>query len=92
MAAWDAAAGQRGKSSDGGTTWSGLPSLPFGGGYAFSYAGGDGSASRWIAARGVIRYSSDFGTTWQNKEGNINYLIPAGLTIRKILIPGYANG
>lgn len=92
MSGWDSNGGQRGKSSDGGVTWSGLPSLPFGGAYAFGYAGGDGTASRWIAARAVIRYSPDFGTTWQNKEGNISYLIPTGLSIRKVLVPGVANG
>lgn len=90
LGSWDS--GLKGLSSDYGATWAGLPSLPPGGAYCFAYAGGDGSASRWIAARGVVRYSPDFGTTWQNKEGNINYLIPTGLTIRKILIPGYANG
>lgn len=94
MGNWDiaGAGGQRGKSSDGGYTWSGLPSLPFGGQYCFGYAGGSGTASRWIAARGVVRYSPDFGTTWQNKEGNINYLIPVSMSIRKILIPGFDNG
>ncbi len=86
---WDT--GLKGKSSDFGTTWSGLPNLPPGGSYAFAYAGGSGVNSRWIAARGVIRYSNNaFGAeSWQNKEGNINYLIPSGLSIQKIVVPGY---
>lgn len=92
MGNWDAGGGERGKSSDGGTTWSGLPTLPFGGMYCFAYAGGAGVASRWIAARGVVRYSPDFGNTWQNKEGNIASLIPIDMMIVKVLVPGYSNG
>jgi hypothetical protein len=85
---WDT--GNRGKSSDGGNTWSGLPNLPFGSTYAFAYAGGTGTASRWIAARGIIRYSDNvFGAeSWVNKEGNINFLIPVSLTITKVIVPG----
>lgn len=85
---WDS--GLKGFSSDYGATWSALATLPPGGAYCFAYAGGTGVTSRWIAARGVVRYSPDFGATWQNKEGNINQLIPAGLTIVKIIVPGYA--
>ncbi|RPI89754.1 MAG: hypothetical protein EHM40_20040 [Chloroflexi bacterium] len=86
---WDT--GQRGKSSDYGDTWSGLPNLPAGGLYAFAYAGGLGVDSRFIAARGVIRYSNNaFGAEeWQNREGNIGYLIPTSLTIGKIVVPGF---
>ena len=92
LANWDT--GLRGKSPDGGTSWSGLPNLPVGGEYCFAYAGGTGVNSRWIAARGVIRYSDNaFGAeSWVNKEGNINYLIPTGLSIQKIIVPGFANG
>jgi hypothetical protein len=70
--------GKRGLSGDGGTTWSGIPSLPVDAGYHFEYAGaGDSAASsHWIAAHAVIRYSEDFGVTWQNKEGNISALWP----------------
>jgi hypothetical protein len=91
---WEIGSGMRGKSSDGGTTWSGLPNLPFGGVYCFAYAGGVGTASRWIAARGVVRYSDNvFGAeSWQNKEGNLGYLMPLGYTIKKIIVPGFANG
>lgn len=66
---WDT--GQRGRSSDGGSTFTGIPTLPFGGQYAYAYAGGAGVESRWIAALGVIRCSLDRGDSWLNKEGNI---------------------
>lgn len=90
MAGWSAS-GRRGISSDGGVTWSGIPSLPFGN-YVWGYAGGQTTGSRWIAAGAVVRYSPDFGVTWQNKEGNLGYLIPIGMSIQKIVIPGVANG
>jgi hypothetical protein len=93
LAGWDNASGKRGKSSDGGTSWSGLPNLPAGGEYAFAYAGGAGVDSRWIAARGVVRYSNNaFGAEdWLNKEGNLGYLIPVGMVIRKIIVPGISG-
>ena len=67
--------GAKGKSSDGGSSWALLPSLPPGSWY-FRYAG---SPSRWIAAGGSsVRYTPDFGTTWQNKEGNLLSVAPTG--------------
>jgi hypothetical protein len=66
---WDA--GQRGRSSDGGATITGIPNLPFGGLYAYDYAGGAGAESRWLAARGIVRCSLDRGDSWLNKEGNL---------------------
>jgi hypothetical protein len=88
LATWDV--GDRGKSSDGGNTWSGLPNLPFGGEYCFAYAGGVGAESRWIAARGIVRYSDNvFGAeSWVEKGGNLGYLIPVSMSIDKIIIPG----
>jgi hypothetical protein len=86
MGVWDT--GQKGISTDYGTTWTGLPSLPPGGSYCFAYAGGSGSNIRWIAARGVVRYSNDLGTSWYNKEGNLGYLIPVGMSIIKAIVPG----
>jgi len=74
MLPWDA--GQRGRSSDGGATIVGIPNLPFGGIYAYDYAGGAGAESRWVAARGIVRYSPDFGETWINKEGNLLTIAP----------------
>lgn len=69
MGDWDT--GQRGKTSDKGATWVGMPGLIFGGSYAYAYAGGVGAASRWIAARGTIQYSEDFGSNWiSTKIGN----------------------
>lgn len=66
---WDT--GDRGRSSDGGATFSGIPNLPFGSDYSYAYAGGEGSESRWIAARGIIRYSPDYGDTWEEKVGDL---------------------
>lgn len=74
MVSWDT--GHRGRSSDGGATITGIPNLPFGGRYAFAYAGGDGAESRWIAARAIVRYSPDRGETWDNREGNLSGLSP----------------
>jgi hypothetical protein len=76
MARWDLGGGERGKSSDGGATWSGLGSLPYTNAYCFEYCEGVGVASHWIAAYSVIRYTEDFGTTWINKEGNITSIVP----------------
>jgi hypothetical protein len=84
--------GKRGKSSDGGYTWSGIPNLPFGGVYAYAYAGGSGTSSRWIAGAGILRISLDFGNTWINREGNLLQLCPIGLDIRKIIVPGIFYG
>lgn len=84
MLPWDT--GQRGRSSDGGATIVGIPNLPFGGVYAYDYAGGVGVESRWVAARGIIRYSPDFGETWENKEGNIFGIAPTpAISIVKVV-------
>jgi hypothetical protein len=72
---WDT--GRRGKSNDGGSSWTGLPSLTFHtDGYAYDYAGGAGTNSHWVAARGVIRCSLDFGNSWLAKDGNIITVAP----------------
>jgi hypothetical protein len=83
-------AGQRGKSSDYGETFTGLPQLPFAGAYTFCYAGGIGVKSHWIAARSYVRFSSTaFGAEfWSAKEGNLAYLIPLGMIIIKVVVPG----
>jgi hypothetical protein len=82
---WDT--GQRGRSSDGGATISGIPTLPFGGKYAYAYAGGLGLESRWVAAKGIIRYSPDFGENWDEKAGDINGVAPIlSLNIVKVLL------
>jgi hypothetical protein len=84
LAPWDT--GQRGKSSDGGSSFTGLPTLPFGGNYAYSFGGGTGAESRWIAAGGIIRYSPDFGNTWLNKEGNLSSVAPIpGIDIIRVV-------
>lgn len=84
---WDSS-GRRGKSSDQGATWAGIPSLPAGGPYAYGYAGGVGAASRWVAAKAIVRYSPDFGSTWQNKEGNITSIVPFP-SINIVRVTGY---
>ena len=68
--------GARGRSSDFGATWTGIPNLPFGN-WWFQYAGpGENGIPRFVAAGGSsIRYSDDFGETWLNKEGNLTSLI-----------------
>jgi len=68
--------GARGRSSDVGTTWSTMGSLPFGN-WWWDYAGGAGVESRWVAAGGSsVRYSDDFGVTWINKEGHLSAVAP----------------
>lgn len=89
MANWGPTTGNRGRSSDGGTSWSGLPNLFVGGEYAFAYAGGSGTESRWIAARGTVQYSDDFGESWEARTGNLMYLIPVDMSIIKIIVPGF---
>lgn len=74
MTSWGG--GQRGRSSDGGATFTGIPNLPVGGKYAYDWAGGAGVASRWVAARGIVRYSPDYGETWEEKGGNILGIAP----------------
>lgn len=67
---------QKGKSSDGGATWSALSSLPPGN-WWWSYAAGSGVGSWWVAAGGSsIRLTQDFGTTWLNREGNLLSVAP----------------
>jgi hypothetical protein len=67
----------KGKSSDGGSSWSDMTGLPYVGNiWAFAYAGGAGMASRWIAGSSYIEYSEDFGITWVSKQGNLNSLSP----------------
>lgn len=84
MLPWDT--GQRGRSSDGGNTIVGIPSLPFGGIYAYAYAGGAGVESKWIVGGGIIRFSPDFGDTWEEKIGNMNLVSPIpSLTIVKAI-------
>jgi len=64
--------GGRGKSSDYGSSWTTMGSLPYiGNNWRFAYLGGVGVSSKWGAAGGTsIRRSPDFGTTWENREGN----------------------
>ena len=83
--------GDRGRTTDGGTTWTGIPNLTYGGKYYFAYAGGDALDSRWIAARGTVYYSNDFGESWEDRSGNLSYLTSFSINIRKIIIPGIVN-
>jgi hypothetical protein len=80
--------GLRGRSADGGFSFSLIPNLPLGN-YTFCYAGGDSiGGSRWIAAGAVIRFSPDFGNTWLNREGNISQLGAQTPAIDIVFVPG----
>jgi len=61
----------KGKSSDGGVTWSDLTGLPLSNRWCFGYAGGFAETSRWVAGSAYLRYSDDFGVTWITKQGNL---------------------
>lgn len=75
MNRYDAAA-LRGKSNDGGASYSTMGSLPAGN-WFFEYAGGSGSSSWWFATSGsAFRLSKNFGSTWPNAEGDITSIIP----------------
>lgn len=64
---------RRGKSSDGGYSWSLISTLPVL--VNFIYCCVD--ASRWIAAASYIWYTSDFGISfWKDKQGNLNQINP----------------
>jgi hypothetical protein len=66
----------KGKSSDGGSTWADISSLPFiSDNWVFGYAGGITTISRWLAGgSGSLYYSENFGTSWVSKAGNIPML------------------
>lgn len=67
----------KGKSSDGGSSWSDISGLAYVGNiWHFAYAGGLGTASRWVAGSSYIQYSSDFGISWTTKQGNLNSISP----------------
>jgi len=85
LGTWSAAA-LKGRSSDYGTTWVGLPTLPPGNEYSFAYMGGVGTSTQWLAVRGVVRYSPDWGNTWINKEGNIAQLLLPAPNLRGISV------
>jgi hypothetical protein len=87
MGQWDT--GNKGKSADGGASWSALSTLPVGT-WMFRYAGtaGTTSTTQWIAAGGSsVRLSMDFGSTWLNREGDILSSFPLG-AINYILVVG----
>ena len=86
MGRYDSTA-ERGRSSDGGYSWSTMPGLVPGGSYCFEYAGGEGTKSRWVAARGAIYYSANFGNSWVDKTGNLLDIFPppSGANIAKMV-------
>lgn len=59
------------KSSDGGYSWTDIPSLPVFAPWCFAYCGGAINDSQWIAATSYILYSQNFGTSWVTKQGNL---------------------
>jgi hypothetical protein len=64
---------RRGKSSDGGYSWSTMGNLPVL--VNFYYCCVD--AARWIAVGSYVYYSNDFGNTvWKNKQGNLASINP----------------
>ena len=68
---------RKGKSSDGGAAWSDLGGLAYVGNiWRFAYAGGTGTASRWVAGSSYMQYSPDFGVTWETRQGNLNVISP----------------
>ena len=77
----------KGRSSDYGTTWVGIPNLPVGG-WWFDYAGPGESTPRFVAAGGSsIRYSPNFGESWLNREGNVTGLAPIpSINMIKVLV------
>lgn len=66
------------KSSDGGSSFSSVGTLPVAQSWGFAYAGGaSANQSRWIGVSdgGYIYYTSDFWTTVHDKRGNLVQLI-----------------
>lgn len=62
----------KGRSSDYGTTWGSLATLPLGTTSDFGYMGGENINSQWVAVgASTVRYSPDWGNTWMNREGNL---------------------
>lgn len=65
----------KGKSSDGGATFTDISALPYVGGlWRFAYSGGVGAASRWVAGSSYLYYSEDFGVSWVDIQGNLPLL------------------
>lgn len=71
------ATGNRGKSSDGGATWSFIPGLSASNNYHFAPAGG---VNDWVAAGGgnYVELTIDFGTNWTPKTGNLATIMATG--------------
>jgi hypothetical protein len=75
MARWSAS--NKGKSSDGGYSWSDIGNLPTLVPWVFEYAGNSALSSKWIAARSYVYYSKDFSiSAWIDKRGNILNINP----------------
>lgn len=82
--------GAKGKSSDYGTSWAPLGSLPIGA-WSWAHVLGVSTTSQWIAAGGSsVRMTKDFGTTWLGREGNLSSVAPLGtIDIVKVFVNGY---
>lgn len=88
MGTWDYGVAYKGRSGDGGYSWTALSGLVPGGNFAYAFCGtGESSESRWIAGRGAIYYSTNFGNSWSQKTGNILELFPPtpGASITKFV-------
>ena len=79
--------GRRARSLDGGFSWD-SSFFTYGDYYCFGHCGGAGTESQWILGRGDLRFSDDGGANWIDKRGNLPYIIPIGMNIGKILVPG----
>lgn len=82
MGAWDSV-GDRGKSSDGGLSWSGLPALAASS-YLWKYMGGISLNSQWAAVGGAnyVQTTDNFGSSWAIRMGSgasgLSTLLPEG--------------
>jgi hypothetical protein len=83
---WSAA--NKGRSADGGYSWSAMSGiLPMGTYPQFTYCGGEQTYSKWIAGRGAIYYTPDWGSSMSDKTGNLLELFPppGGAAITKFV-------
>jgi len=71
-------ASQKGRSFDGGFSFSNIGNLPFiAGNWRFAFAGASGTESRWIAVGSYVYYTKDFWNSAPiDKRGNLFGITP----------------